>query len=191
MRNVRLTGAPHDPAPALPRHAFRHIHADGDSLRPVTHRLARIGLFVPALVASVLVVSACGVVSTSAPAPTPEDFQGIAAEFVTRGIVLDHLVSGDAGCPDQKLTQTAIGFDASGLDQAEVVRVRIYIFRDSEAYSRLRSTIDACAAAFVTDPSAFESIDDSPFVLAGQGPWAPEFKAALREALDVAAGSGD
>jgi hypothetical protein len=151
----------------------------------VTHLLARIGLLV-----SALVVSACGVISTSAPAPTPADFQGIAEEFVTRGIVLDHLVSGDAGCADQKLTQTAIGFDASGLDQADVVRVRIYIFRNADAYSRLRSTIDACAAAFVTDPSTFESLDDPPFVLAGQGPWAPEFKAALRDALDVAAGTG-
>ena len=192
MRSVRLTGAPSGPVPrAAPTGRLRHVHADGDSLRRVTHRLARIGLLVSALVASVLVVSACGVISTSAPAPTPADFQGIAEEFVTRGIVLDHLVSGDAGCADQKLTQTAIGFDASGLDQADVVRVRIFIFRDAEAYSRLRSTIDACAAAFVTDPSAFESIDDSPFVLAGQGPWAPEFKAALRQALDVAAGSGD
>ena len=192
MRSVRLTGAPSGPVPrAAPTGRLRHVHADGDSLRRVTHRLARIGLLVSALVASVLVISACGVISTSAPAPTPADFQGIAEEFVTRGIVLDHLVSGDAGCADKKLTQTAIGFDASGLDQADVVRVRIFIFRDAEAYSRLRSTIDACAAAFVTDPSAFESIDDSPFVLAGQGPWAPEFKAALRQALDVAAGSGD
>ena len=179
--------------PSLSGQVRRHrrIGADGDSLQPVTHRLARNGLFVSALVASMLVVSACGVISTKAPAPTPADFQGIAAEFVTRGIVLDHLVSGDAGCTDQKLTQTAIGFDASGLDQAEVVRVRIYIFRDAEAYSRLRSTIDACAAAFVTDASTFEALDESPFVLAGQGPWAPEFKAALRDALHVAAGSGD
>lgn len=169
-----------------PIRRLRHIHADGDSLEPVTHRLARIGLL-----ASVLVLSACGVVSTVAPAPTPADFQGIAAEFVTRGIVLDHLVSGDAGCTDHTLTQTAIAFDASGLDQDAVVRIHIYIFRDGEAYGRLRSTVDACAAAFVTDPSTFESVDDSPFVLAGQGPWAAEFKAALREALDVAAGTGD
>jgi len=167
------------------------MRTDGDSLRLVTHPLARTGLFVSALAASVLVVAACGVVSTKAPAPTPADFQGIASEFVTRGIALDHLVSGDAGCADQKLTQTAIGFDASGLDQTDVVRLRIYIFRDAEAYSRLRSTIDSCAAAFVTDPTTFEALDDSPFVLAGQGPWAPKFKAALREALHVAAGSGD
>ena len=32
---------------------------------------------------------------------------------------------------------------------------------------------------------------ESPYVLAGQGPWAPSFEAALREALEVAAGTGD
>jgi hypothetical protein len=152
----------------------------------VTHPLTRLGLLV-----SALAVSACGVVSMTPPAPTPEDFQGIASEFVRRGIVIDHLVSGDAGCPDHTLVQTAIGFDASGLDQDAVVRIRIYIFGDAEAYGRLRSTIDVCAAAFVTDPSTFETVDDSPFVLAGQGPWAPKFEAALRAALEVAAGTGD
>ncbi len=140
---------------------------------------------------SLLVVSACGIVSTSPPAPTPADFQGIAGEMARRGIELDGLVAGDAGCTDSTLIQTAIGFDASGLDQAEPVRLHLYIFRNRDSYDRLRSTIDGCVASFVTDPATFESIEDSPFVLAGQGPWAPEFKATLREALEVAAGTGN
>jgi hypothetical protein len=152
----------------------------------VTHLLARLGLL-----ACLFVVAGCGVISTSAPAPTPADLQGIFGEMAKRGIVIDHPISGDAGCDDHTLVQTAIGFDASGLDQAEPVRLHLYIFRDREAYERIRSTIDACVAAFVTDPSTFESIDDSPFVLAGQGLWAPEFKATLRTALEVAAGTGD
>ena len=142
------------------------------------------------LLAAALVASACGTITTTAPAPTPGDFQGIAAEIVSRGIVIDRLISGDSGCTDHTLTQTAIGFDASGLDQPSVVRLRIYIFRDGEAYSRLRSTIDACAATYQTDPATLESVDDSPFVLVGQGPWGAAFEAALREALDVAAGTG-
>src|SRR4029077_5602441 len=121
------------------------------------------------------------------------DFEGIASQMMSRGIKIDGngLVSGDAGCDDHTLVQTAIGFDADGLDQADPVRLRLYIFGDREAYERLRSTIDACVGSFVTDPATFESIDDSPFVLAGQGPWAPEFKATLRKALEVAAGTGD
>ena len=136
-------------------------------------------------------IAGCGVLTEAAPAPTPADFQGIASEIVRRGIAIDNLVSGDAGCNDKVLNPTAIGLDASGKDQAEPVRLYLYIFRDREAYERLRSAIDACAQSFVTDPQTFESIESSPFVLAGQGPWAPEFKATLREALTVASGTGD
>ena len=110
---------------------------------------------------------------------------------VERGIKIEHLVSGDAGCNDDVLNPTAIGLDASGKDQEAPVRLYLYIFRNREAYDRLRSAIDGCAQSFVTDPETFESIESSPFVLAGQGPWAPEFKATLREALTVASGTGD
>jgi hypothetical protein len=125
------------------------------------------------------------------PAPTPADFQGIAAELTKRDIALDALVSGDAGCDDPTLIQTAIGFDASGIDQADPVRIHIYIFRNRASFEKLRATIDSCARAFVTDPQTFESVEQSPFVLAGQGPWAPGFEAAVRDALEVAAGTGD
>jgi hypothetical protein len=149
-----------------------------------------IGRLLAVLVVAML-VAGCGMLTTTAPAPTPADFQGIASEIVRRGIAIDHLVSGDAGCNDPVLNPTAIGLDASGLDQAEPVRLYLYIFRNREVYERLRSSIDDCARAFVTDPETFESIESSPFVLAGQGPWAPEFKATLREALTVASGTGD
>lgn len=103
---------------------------------------------------------------------------------------MNRFVSGDAGCDDSTLRPTAIAFDAKGLDQPENVRVYVYIFRNREAFERLRASVDQCAASFVTDPETFESLEASPYVLAGQGPWGAEFKAALRDALTVAAGSG-
>jgi hypothetical protein len=133
----------------------------------------------------------CGTISTSAPAPTPADFPGIATELTTRDVAIDALVSGDAGCTDPALIPTAISLTANGLDQTDPVQLYLYIFRNREAYERLRTTVDECARAYVTDPETFESIDDSPFVLAGQGPWAPGFEAALRDALVTAAGTGD
>src|SRR5262245_4980859 len=145
----------------------------------------------PVALALAIVISGCSVLTTTPPAPTPADFQGIATDIVTRGITIDHLVSGDAGCNDPVLNPTAIGLDASGLDQDEPVRLYLYIFRNRDAYDRLRTSIDECARAFVTDPETFESIEASPFVMAGQGPWAPEFKSALRDALTEAAGTGD
>lgn len=139
----------------------------------------------------VQLVAACGSISTTAPAPTPADFQGLASEMSIRRIAIDDLVSGDAGCTDAVLIPTAIGITAKGLDQTTPVRIYLYVFRNRDVFDRLRSTVDDCARAFVTDPQTFETVEQSPFVLAGQGPWAPEFEAAIRESMLVAAGTGD
>jgi hypothetical protein len=140
---------------------------------------------------AVLLLAGCGSVVVTPPAPTPADFTGIATELTKRGLVLDRLVSGDAGCEDPTLIQTAIGFDAKGLDQADPVRLRIYIFRNREAFDRLRSTVDTCARSYVTDPDSYEGLEQSPYVLTGVGPFPPRFKAVLQQALEAAAGTGD
>ena len=137
-----------------------------------------------------LVIAGCGTVETTPAAPSPADFGGIISEFAKRGVVATHVVSGDAGCTDQVLIPTAISFDATGLDQAATVRIYLYIFNNRAAFERLRPTIDACARSFVTDPQTYQSVDQSPFVLAGQGPWGTAFEKALRDGLAVAAGSG-
>ena len=148
-------------------------------------RLAAASLVTLALVAG------CGSVTVTPPAPTPADFTGIATELTKRGLVLDRLVSGDAGCEDSTLITTAIGFDAKGLDQPDPVRLRIYIFRNRDAFDRLRASVDMCARSYVTDPDGYETVEQSPYVLAAQGPWGPEFKAAVQESLEAAAGTGD
>ena len=100
-------------------------------------------------------LAACSALLESPPAPTPADFQGIAADLVQRGVRIDNIVSGDAGCDDQELARTAIGLDAEGLDQDTPTRVYLYIFRNREAYERLRQSVDACARSYVTDPAAY------------------------------------
>jgi hypothetical protein len=154
-------------------------------MSPAPLRRVLLGLLLTALVCG-----GCGIVSSSPPEPTPADFPDLAIALTQRGLVIDHVVSGDAGCDDPVLVPTAIGLDASGLDQTKPVRLYLYVFRTSDVFERLRSTIDACARSFVTDAQSFESIDQSPYVLAGQGPWAPRFEAALRAGLEVAAGNG-
>jgi hypothetical protein len=137
-----------------------------------------------------LVIAGCGTVETTPAAPTPADFGGIISELAKRGIVATHVVSGDAGCVDTVLIPTAISFDATGPGQVTPVKVYLYIFNNRAAFERLRATIDDCARSFVTDPQTYQSIDQSPFVAAGQGPWSQQFEAALRDGLAVAAGSG-
>jgi hypothetical protein len=135
--------------------------------------------------------AACSALVESTPAPTPSDFNGIADALTKRSVTITHLVSGDAGCADPTLIPTAIGFDASGLDQTEPVRIHLYIFRNRASFEKLRESIDACARSFVNDAETYESAEQSPFVVAGQGPWAPRFEGALRDSLEVAAGTGD
>lgn len=137
-----------------------------------------------------LALVGCSFVETTPPAPTPADFQDTAIQLTQHGVVLDRVVSGDAGCDDKVLAPTAIAFDASGLDQPTKVRVYLYIFNNRASFERLRATIDDCARRFVTDPETYELLEQSPFVIVGQGPWGTQFKAAIRATLEQAAGTG-
>lgn len=136
------------------------------------------------------VVAGCGSILQGSPAPTPMNFPAMSGEFTDRGIAIDHVISGDAGCPDPTLIPTAIGFDASGLGVSPPTRLRIYIFADGAAYDRRRADVQTCALAWAGDPATVEFIDARPFVIAGQGPWPGPFKDALRAALTAAAGTG-
>ncbi|HYM83699.1 MAG TPA: hypothetical protein VEY67_06085 [Candidatus Dormibacteraeota bacterium] len=124
------------------------------------------------------------------PAATPTDMGGIALALQRVGVRVDHVVSGDAGCPDPVLAKAAIALEASGLDQPAAAPVHLFIFDDDAAYQRARPSVDACARSFVTDPATYEALDQSPYVFAGQGPWGPAFKAAVRAALRTAAQGG-
>lgn len=151
---------------------------------PVARRAA-------AFIVLVAVVAAgCSAILESPPEPTPMDFPGLAGELANRGLILDRITSGDDGCDDPTLTATAIAFDATGLGVDQPTRLRIYIFRTGDTYERRRPDVEPCVAAWVTDPATVEFVDAKPYVLAGQGPWPAAFKAAVREALTVAAGNG-
>ena len=142
------------------------------------------------LLATTVLLAACGTISTTAPPATPTDFPGLAGRLNVAGIAASDWVSGDPGCVDQELGRTAIRFVARGLDQAEPVTLYLYVFRNRAAFERNREAIAPCAASFVTDPETFEQVEQSPYVVASQGPWAPRFEAALRATLESAAGTG-
>lgn len=141
-----------------------------------------------ALAALAIVLAGCRALAGTPPPPTPADFAGIVSFLTAEGIAVEQVRTGDAGCADPKLVGPAISLRASGLDQKSPAPVHLYLFRNAASYEKLRSNVDACAASYVTDPSAYEVVDSVPFVAAGQGPWGPGFAAALRTALDKAAG---
>lgn len=151
---------------------------------------ASLGARLAFLALVVLAGGGCGTISSTAPPATPTDFPGLVGRLNAAKIGVDDYVSGDAGCADPDLVPAAISFHARGLDQAAPVKLYLYVFRNRAAFGRHRDQVGPCAQSFVTDPSTYEEVQQSPYVVAGQGPWAPTFEAALRKVLESAAGTG-
>jgi hypothetical protein len=135
-------------------------------------------------------VAACGRITVTEPPATPTDFPGLTGRLNAVGIEVRDWVSGDAGCDDPDLVPAVIRFSASGIDQARPLTMRLFVFRNRAAFERHRAAVGPCAKAWVTDAATYEEVQQSPYVLAGQGPWAPGFEASLRQVLALAAGTG-
>lgn len=142
------------------------------------------------LLALPLALAACGTISTTPPPATPTDFPGLTGRLSAVKITVSAYVSGDAGCADPDLVPAAISFHAQGLDQATPVKLYLYVFRDRPAFERHLDQVGPCARSWVTDPETYEQVEQSPYVLAGQGPWGTAFGATLRTVLQQAAGTG-
>jgi hypothetical protein len=149
-------------------------------------RVARLvtGVLLAALAAG------CAGLLQSPPVPDPESFPEITGQLGRFGVNVSSWTSGDPGCDDPTLSPTSIRFDAAGLDQPTPVTLRIYIFRNREAWDRRLADVDTCAEEWADDPASFELVQISPYVLAGQGPWPPQFDDAIHQALMEAAGNG-
>ncbi|HYC07816.1 MAG TPA: hypothetical protein VEG29_07810 [Candidatus Binatia bacterium] len=158
--------------------------------RPGRHASSGAGLSATLAVAVLFGIAACAPAGQGKPVPTPADFGGISEVLQSRGVTILDVVSGDGGCPGNDLSKTAISFEASGIDQVTPVHVYLYVFHDHDTFVRLSSTVGTCAQTYVTDPSTYESLAISPYVLSGQGPWAPGFTEQMKEGLTSAAGDG-
>ena len=146
-----------------------------------------------ALIASlVLVLAACGSgldAIHGSPKATPTDFAGLTKRFAKFNLTVDTVVSGDAGCTDQGLAPMAISFTIAGLGEATPLPARLYRFRNDASYTKLRATVDTCAAEWVKDPASLLMLDASPYVLVMEGATDQAFIDALRTSLYDAAGN--
>ncbi|MEI6848895.1 MAG: hypothetical protein WCK50_02585 [bacterium] len=140
----------------------------------------------------VLVLAGCGSgleVIHGSPKATPTDFAGLTKRFAKFNLTVDAVVSGDAGCTDQGLAPMAISFTIAGLGEATPLPARLFRFRNDDSYTKLRATVDTCAAEWVTDPASLLMIDASPYVLVMEGVTDQAFIDALRTSLHEAAGN--
>ena len=144
-----------------------------------------------AIVVATLLLAGCGTISRTPPVPTPADFQGIAGDIVQRGINVTTSSRATPAARTRTSARRRSPSTSSGLDQPTPVQVYVYIFRDRATYERLRTAVDACARSYVTDPQTYESVETSPFVIAGQGPWGPRSRTTSGQPSCEAAGTGD
>lgn len=151
----------------------------------MTRRIA-----LPSLLSLAFVLAGCAGLLQSPPVPDPASFPEITGQLGRFGVEVLNWTAGDPGCDDPSLSPTSIRFEAKGLDQPTPVQLRIYIFRNREAWERRMADVDTCAARWAADPATFEILQVSPYVLAGQGPWPPQFDEAVRKGIQEAAGSG-
>ena len=82
------------------------------------------------------VAAGCAGLQGSPPIPDPASFPEIASQLGRFGVDVENWTAGDAGCDDPTLAPTAIRFEAQGLDEASPVQLRIYIFRNRDAWER-------------------------------------------------------
>ncbi|HEX2625956.1 MAG TPA: hypothetical protein VHL56_03530 [Candidatus Limnocylindrales bacterium] len=143
-----------------------------------------------ATVLAAAMLSGCGALTVSPPAAGPESFPELSGQLARLGVSIEDWTSGDDGCDNPTLAPTSIRFEAKGLDQPTPITLRIYIFRNRDAWEKRQPDVDACVAEWADDPSTFEIVSTSPYILAGQGPWPPGFGSAIRAALTAAAGTG-
>ena len=144
----------------------------------------------PCLLGFAFLVAGCAGILQSPPVPGPASFPELSGQLGRFGVEVLNWTAGDPGCNDPNLSPTSIRFEAKGLDQATAVQMRIYIFRNREAWDRRLADVDTCAADWAVDPATFELLQVSPYVLAGQGPWPPKFDDAVRQGILEAAGNG-
>jgi hypothetical protein len=137
-----------------------------------------------------LFLGGCSTILDQPPTDAPQPFPGIVGELGRFGIDVSSWTSGDTGCDNPALSPVAFRFVAQGLDQPTPIALRIYLFGSRAAWDRRLADVDACAAAWATDPATFEQLQVSPYVVTGQGPWPPGFAEALKKAITEAAGSG-
>ena len=201
-RRPRDAAPPWDPHPGSDLHGPSYLAA---VRRPVTRRLAgrvrrpRVGPgdaslrsctspvpSVSALVGLSLLVSLAGCGRADRPAiADPGRLRGDRRAARQRsGSRWPNVVSGDAGCPDL----------GPGPDRDRVRRERprpaeprpgprLHLPRPRRLAASLGLGRRPARRSYVTDPSTYESLAPSPFVVSGQGPWAARVRGRARERL--------
>ena len=152
-------------------------------MHPVALRRVLLGL------AAVLVVG-CGVFV--APSATPGEMNDLIAALVVRGVTVQHLTSGDAGCPGSTLHSNGVHFQVSLSGDAPSIDVYLLRWKSTTDFNGAAADVAGCVAEYQAAHlgSTIDQISLDPWRVYGPN-WSPAFKDMLNAALlSVGGGTG-
>ena len=99
--------------------------------------------------------------------------------------LIANVVSSNAGCPDATLAPTAIAFVRRSRPRPGRARSgsASTCSADRAAWQRLAGEVTELRRAYAADPNACMAVAPSPFIVSGQGPWAPRVRRRDRPGL--------
>ncbi len=117
-----------------------------------------------------------------APSPTPGEMNDLIAALVVRGVTIQHLTSGDAGCPGSTLHSNGVHFQVS-LDGGTGSDVFLLRWKSTADFNGATDDVAACVAEYqAAHPGAvMDQISLDPWRVYG-----PDWSAALKDTLNAA-----
>jgi hypothetical protein len=145
------------------------------------------GVWLAALAVALLCLTGCGVFV--APSPTPAAMDDVIAGLVLRGVTVEHLTSGDAGCPGSQLYRNGVHFTVATASDSPSYDVFLLRWDTPAEFAARSDAFTACVGAYsAAHPGASMSqIEVTPWRAYGPD-WPAGLAATLESALHAAGG---
>jgi hypothetical protein len=139
------------------------------------------------LLAALTLLSCSYMVGSAQPTPADE-VADVIAQLVVRGVTVQGLTSGEAGCPGSALHSNGVHFQATLSGQATAADVYLLRWKSSDAFTADATEFDACVAEYeAAHPlSTVDQFALDPWRAYGPG-WSPQLRSTLEDALRAAA----
>lgn len=137
-----------------------------------------------------LALGGCGGPVGASPTP-PNEVGDVIAALVVRGATVEHVTSGDAGCPGSSLHSNGVHVQLTLAGETSPNDVYLVRWKSSAAFNAAAADFQACLAEYRSaHPDAtIDQLARDPWRVYGPG-WSTALRSALDAALQAAAGGG-
>jgi hypothetical protein len=141
----------------------------------------------PALLAALL-LAGCGAIGGASPTPAYA-VNDVIGQLVVRGVTVEHVTSGDAGCPGSQLHSNGVHLQVAMAGEAGASDIYLLNWLSSAAFAAAAADFDSCVAEYQTaHPGVtIDQVALDPWRAYGAN-WSPDLHSTLASALQAASG---